>query len=85
MTLDVDNARRWLVENHPHEECRHLAELLHDYSLSVQPCNHDDGKAWLRGRNSPYEICGHCLLSRKIVYSHADKVLDKIQDVLRQN
>lgn len=34
-TLDVERATRWLVENHPRQECRHLAELLHYYSLSV--------------------------------------------------
>lgn len=34
-TLDVDRARGWLIDNHPEEECRHLAELLHDYALSV--------------------------------------------------
>lgn len=34
-TLDVDRARWWLVKNHPNDECRHLAELLHDYALSV--------------------------------------------------
>lgn len=34
-TLDVERATRWLVENHPRQECRNLAEILHDYSLSV--------------------------------------------------
>ena len=35
VTLDVERARWWLTKNHPTWECRGLAELLHDYSLTV--------------------------------------------------
>lgn len=34
-TLDVGRAYGWLVTNHPTEASRRMAELLHDYSLTV--------------------------------------------------
>lgn len=37
VTLDVERARRWLGLYHPYRECRDLAELIHDYSLTVVP------------------------------------------------
>lgn len=37
VTLDVERARKWLGLYHPYRECRDLAELLHDYSLTVVP------------------------------------------------
>ena len=44
-TLDVDRAREWLVRHHPMRECRDLAEILHDYSLTVfQPAPVDPRK-----------------------------------------
>lgn len=35
-TLDVRRAAAWLEKNHPNESSRHIAELLHDYSLSIE-------------------------------------------------
>lgn len=86
MTLDVDNARRWLVENHPHEECRHLAELLRDYSLFVlrKPCDHHQGRSWTSVPGCDYEICGTCCLTRPLRSFSAAEAVDKIADILER-